>query len=271
MLLFLTMFWGSSFIVIRITLPYVGTFSLLAMRFVIGFVALFIIFFSRMRRITIADVKAGILLGALFFLGNALQTSGLRYTNAGVSGFITALSVVMVPPVALIVLRQRPTRGAVIGIVLATVGLGMLTLNDSLTLGPGEWLTLGCTIVFALHIVYTSKYALLTEPTVMVAVQLALSAVAALSLAGATETIAALPNEVWLAALFLGLFPTALCFVMQVYGQRMTTAARAALMFTAEPVFAAAFAFLVAGEVLSPRGIAGCALILGGMLTAELA
>ena len=271
MLLFLTMIWGSSFIVIRIALPYVGTFTLLSIRFIIGFVALFAIFFGRMRRITHADVKAGVILGCMFFLGNALQTSGLRSTNAGVSGFITALSVVMVPPIALIVLRQRPSTGAIIGIVLAAVGLALLTLNESLTLGYGELLTLGCAVVFALHIVYTSKYAAHTEPTVMVAVQLVLASVAAVIMAATTESIGVLSNEVLLAGLYLGLLPTAFCFVLQVYGQRITTATRAALMFTAEPVFAALFAFLVAGEVLSPRGLVGCVLILGGMLAAELA
>jgi drug/metabolite transporter (DMT)-like permease len=270
-LLFLTMIWGTSFILIRNTLHGVGPFTLLAMRFIIGFLVLFILFNRRMRRITRADVTAGLLLGCLFFAGNALQTSGLQYTSASVSGFITALSVVMVPPVALVILRQRVTRGAVLGIALATIGLALLSLKDGLSLGYGDLLTLGCAVVFAFHIVYTSKYAARTEPTVMVAVQFALAALAALAVAGTTETIGPLSNEVWLAALYLGLFPTALCFVLQVYGQRRTSATRAALIYTAEPVFAALFAYLVAGEMLGPRGLVGCVLILAGMLAAELA
>ena len=269
-LLLTTVIWGSTFIIIRNILGGVGPFTLLTLRFLIGFAALFVIFFNRMRRITFIDIRAGVLLGALFFAGNALQTSGLQYTTASVSGFITALSVVMVPPIALFILRQRPTRGAVIGVIVATVGLSLLSLNDNLTLGYGDLLTLGCAVVFALHIVLTAKYAVRTEPTVMVAVQLALAAVLSFLFAVTTETIGPITNDVLMVALYLGLLPTAFCFVVQVYGQRRTSAARTALIFTAEPVFAALFAFLVAGEMLGARGLVGCGFILGGVLVAEL-
>jgi drug/metabolite transporter (DMT)-like permease len=200
-----------------------------------------------------------------------LQTTGLQYTTAGVSGFITALSVVIVPVLAIIALRQRPTKGALVGIVLATVGLALLSLNDNLTLGYGDLLTLGCAVAFAFHIVYVTKFAHDSEPTVMVAVQLGLAALASAALALTTETIGTFTPDVLLAGLYLGLLPTAFCFVLQVYGQRRTTATRAALIYTAEPVFAATFAFLVAGELLTGRGLVGCVLILAGMIAAELA
>ena len=269
-LLLLTMIWGSTFIITRTTLRDVGPFTLLALRFTIGFCSLAILFAGRMRRITRLDIGVGLLLGTMFFAGNALQTSGLRYTNAGTSGFITALSVVIVPPLAAVVLRDRPTMGAIIGIVLATAGLALLSLNDDLTMGYGDLLTLGCAFAFALHIVYISKYAGQTEPTVMVAVQLALSALLSFAMASATEVIGPLSVNVILAALYLGLLATAFCFVIQVYAQRQTSATHTALIFTMEPVFAAIFAYLVAGETLSGRGLVGCALILAGMLVAEL-
>ena len=271
MLLFLTTIWGSTFIVIRNTLHGVGPMTLLALRFSIGFLVVFILFFGRMRRIKRMDVIAGSILGVMFFAGNVLQTTGLQYTTAGVSGFITALSVVIVPVLAIVMLRQRPTRGAVVGIVLATVGLALLSLNENLSLGYGDLLTLGCAVAFAFHIVYVSKFAHDTEPTVMVAVQLGLAAIAATVLAFTTETVGPFTPNVLLAGLYLGLLPTAFCFVLQVYGQRRTSATRAALIFTAEPVFAATFAFLVAGELLSGRGLVGCVFILAGMIAAELA
>ncbi len=271
MLLFLTTIWGSTFIIIRNTLHDIGPFTLLALRFSIGFLVVFILFFGRMRRVKRMDVIAGAILGVMFFAGNVLQTTGLQYTTAGVSGFITALSVVIVPVLAIVALRQRPTRGALVGIVLATVGLALLSLNDNLTLGYGDLLTLGCAVAFAFHIVYVTKFAHASEPTVMVAVQLGLSAIAATVLAFTTETVGKFTPDVLLAGLYLGLLPTAFCFVLQVYGQRRTTATRAALIFTAEPVFAATFAFLVAGELLTERGLVGCVLILAGMIAAELA
>lgn len=270
-LLLLTVIWGTTFIVTRTTLNAVSPFMLLGLRFSIGFLVIFVLFFRRMRRVTRLDMQAGLVLGVIFFVGNALQTTGLRYTSAGVSGFITALSVVMVPPLATLVLRERPRWSAIIGIVLATSGLALLSLNENLTIGLGDLLTLGCAVAFAFHITYVSKYGPHTEPTVIVAIQLALSALAAFVMAALTGTIEMPSGDVLLTATYLGLLATALAFVLQVYGQRKTTATRAALIFTMEPVFAAFFAYLVAGEVLSERGLVGCVLILVGMIVAELA
>jgi len=269
-LVFLTMIWGTTFIATRIALTEISPLMLLGIRFTIGFLALFILFFPRMRRITRMDVRAGIVLGLLFFVGNVLQTTGLKYTTAGVSGFITALSVVMVPPIALVVLKEKPRAGAIVGVILAIIGLAFLTLGDSLSAGIGELLTVGCAIAFAFHIVYVTKYGALTEPTVMVAVQLGLSAVAAFAMAGLTGTVATPSPAALKAGIYLGLAATAFAFVVQVYAQRLTTATRAALIYTMEPVFAALFAYLIAGEVIGPRGLVGCALILAGTLIAEL-
>jgi drug/metabolite transporter (DMT)-like permease len=269
-LVFLTMIWGTTFIATRTALSGISPLMLLGIRFAVGFIALFVLFFPRMRRITRMDVRAGLVLGILFFVGNVLQTTGLKYTTAGVSGFITALSVVMVPPIALVVLKEKPRIGALVGVILAMIGLALLTLGDGLSAGLGELLTVGCAIAFAFHIVYVTKYGSVTEPTVMVAVQLGLSAIAAFAMAGLTGTAAAPSPAALKAAIYLGLVATAFAFVMQVYAQRLTTATRAALIFTLEPVFAAIFAYLVAGEVIGPRGLAGCALILIGTLVAEL-
>jgi drug/metabolite transporter (DMT)-like permease len=269
-LVFLTMIWGTTFIATRTALAGVSPLMLLSIRFTVGFLTLFVLFFPRMRRITRMDVRAGLVLGSLFLVGNVLQTTGLKYTNAGVSGFITALSVVMVPPIALVVLKEKPRVGSIVGIILAVVGLAFLTLGDNLSTGLGELLTVGCAIAFAFHIVYTTKYGSLTEPTVMVAVQLGLSAVAAFAMAGLTGTAAAPSPAALKAGIYLGLVATAFAFVLQVYAQRLTTATRAALIYTMEPVFAAIFAYLVAGEVIGPRGLMGCALILIGTLVAEL-
>ena len=269
-LVFLTMIWGTTFIATRTALAGVSPLMLLGIRFAVGFITLFVLFFPRMRRITRMDVRAGLVLGILFFVGNVLQTTGLKYTTAGVSGFITALSVVMVPPIALVVLKEKPRIGAVVGVILAIIGLGLLTLGDGLSAGLGELLTVGCAIAFAFHIVYVTKYGSVTEPTVMVAVQLGLSAIAAFAMAGLTGTAAAPSAAALRAGIYLGLVATAFAFVVQVYAQRMTTATRAALIYTLEPVFAVIFAYLVAGEVIGPRGLAGCALILIGTLVAEL-
>jgi drug/metabolite transporter (DMT)-like permease len=269
-LLFLTVIWGTTFITTRLALNDVTPLMLLGMRFAIGFVVLFVLFFRRMLRVNRRDVIAGVVLGILFFIGNVLQTTGLKYTSAGISGFITAMSVVMVPVFAGAILHEKARPSAVIGIVLATIGLALLSLNGSVGMGLGDLLTLGCAVAFAFHIVYTTKYGPRTEPVVIVAIQLLIGTVASFGLVALTETVPVLTQSAIMAAIYLGLMATAFAFVMQVYGQRKTTATRAALIYTMEPVFAAFFAYVIAGETLGERGILGCVLILVGMVVAEL-
>jgi drug/metabolite transporter (DMT)-like permease len=270
LLLFLTMIWGTTFITTRTALNGVSPLVLLGLRFSIGFVILFVVFIRRMLRVTRMDLWAGFVLSVIFFIGNALQTTGLKYTSAGISGFITAMSVVLVPPIAAVILREKARLSAIFGIGLATVGLALLLLGDSLNISLGDTLTLGCAVAFAFHIVFVTKYAPQTEPTVIVAVQLAISAAASFIMAAFTQTLQAPSTDALLVAIYLGVAATALGFVLQVYGQRKTTATRAALIFTMEPVFAAFFAYIVAGETLTQRGLVGCLLILVGILASEL-
>jgi len=270
LLLLLTVIWGTTFITTRTALNNITPFMLLGLRFSIGLAVLGVVFFRRLLRITRREVWAGSVLGLVFFLGNALQTSGLKYTSASVSGFLTALSVVIVPGIAFFVLRERLRVGALVGVVLATIGLALLSLTDQLTIGYGDLLTVGCAVAFAFHIVYVTKYAAQAEPVGMVIVQLAIAAVLSFACAALTEPIQPLNMETLFPAFYLGIMATAVAFVGQVYGQRKTTATRAALIYTMEPVFAAFFAYLVAGEMIGPRGLVGCIFILAGMLIAEL-
>jgi drug/metabolite transporter (DMT)-like permease len=196
---------------------------------------------------------------------------GLQYTTAAKSGFITGLSVVIVPFAALLVLRQRPGRGAMAGVLLATAGLALLTLRGDLTLAYGDLITLGCAFAFALQIVFVGRFAPRSAAVNLTAAQLVTVAVASAACALIAERPTLhLPAEVWAAVAFLALAGTAFALIVQSVAQRFTSATHTALIFTAEPVFALLFAVLLAGERLGERELLGCALMLAGMLVAEL-
>ncbi len=270
-LLLLALVWGSTFVLVKDSVTLVGPFTLLALRFLVALISLLPFAVVRWRG-SRRDLCAGALIGVWLFSGYAFQTVGLQYTLAGISAFITGLSVVIVPFLALPLLRQRPTLGAGIGIVLATVGLGLLSLRSDLSLGYGDLLTVACAFSFALHITFVSKYAPAGDPLLLTTSQVAVAAAASLVAAGSSEWIPVpFPTAVTLAAIFLGLVATAFAFLVQVSVQRFTSATHTALIFTMEPVFGALFAYLLAGEVLNERGVVGCALILAGMIAAELA
>jgi drug/metabolite transporter (DMT)-like permease len=270
-LLAVTVIWGSTFVIIKNLLTQVAPFTLLAVRFGLATLVVGAIFATRLVAAPRRELAAGVLVGAFLFAGYAFQTVGLQYTTAAKSGFITGLAVVIVPFAALLVLRQRPGRGAMAGVLLATAGLALLTLRGDLTLAYGDLITLGCAFAFALQIVFVGRFAPRSAAVNLTAAQLVTVAVASAACALIAERPTLhLSAEVWAAAAFLALAGTAFALIVQSVAQRFTSATHTALIFTAEPVFALLFAVLLAGERLGERELLGCALMLAGMLVAEL-
>jgi drug/metabolite transporter (DMT)-like permease len=212
----------------------------------------------------------GILVGLALFAGYAFQTFGLRETTPAKAGFITGLSVVLVPLGQVIFLRRPPRRNSIVGVALATVGLALLSLQPDMSISRGDLLVLGCAVAFAAHILLVGRYAPDWPPLRLALVQIV--TVAVLSSAAALlleRPIGWPPGNVWFAAAFTGLLATALAFFVQSRAQQATSPTHTALIFAAEPVFAGLFSFLLIGEVLGPRQILGSALIVAGMLVSE--
>ncbi|MHB0869661.1 MAG: DMT family transporter [Chloroflexota bacterium] len=263
--------WGSTFVVVKNELASIGPLAFVALRFTFAFLFMALLMRGSLARIGRRQLAAGALIGVFLFGGYALQTVGLRYTTASKAAFITGLCVVLAPLFARLLLRHSPSLHAVLGVVLATVGLALLSLVDSLSLALGDLLVLGCAASFALHIVAVSRFAPRMDPVALTTVQIGM---VALGGAVAMAMLEPIPTglgmgSVWVAAL-MGLFATALAFTIQNRVQVFTTPTHTALVLSLEPVFGAIFAYLLAGERLGAREIVGCALILAGMLIAEL-
>ncbi len=266
--------WGATFIVVKEALANASTLLFLALRFGLASAALAIAFagrytgFPAVRR----SLQAGMWAGLCLFSGYFLQTSGLRYTTASKSAFITALSVVAVPLLASLVHRSAPQAAEMAGVALATAGLGLMTLEPGkLTLNRGDVLTAGCALAFAAHVLVLAHYSPKVCLELLSLGQVATTAV----ISGATFWWAETPRLHWtpglLAALVItGLLATALAFTVQTWAQRHTSPTRTALILAMEPVFALLVSMAVAGESLSRRGMAGGVFILGGVLLAEL-
>lgn len=271
-LLLVSAIWGGTFVMVKDALQDVGPLTFLALRFSLAALLLATLVARRRRPASAALVRAGFLTGCLLFAGYALQTMGLQFTTAGKAGFITGLSVAIVPVLSALWLQRPPARLAALGIGLAVSGLALLSLGDPEAVVVGDLLVLGCAVAFALHILVVERFAPRFHPLPFTAAQVVAAALLTTLGALATESptpaqlLAALP-----AAAFTGLFATVAAFYIQTHAQRFTTAIHTALIFSAEPVFAVLFASLLAGEQLTPRAVAGCLLILAGMLLAQLA
>jgi len=271
LLLLVTLIWGSTFVLIKRSVAQFPVYAFLSLRFSLAVLVLALLFRRRLRNLNRSTAGAGLLIGLFLFSGYAFQTVGLRYTSASKAGFITGLSVVMVPILSAMLLRRRPEPLAILGVILATAGLALLTLGRDLTPARGDLIVFGCAVSFALHITAVSKYAPHTDALALTILQV--GAVAILSTVASLLTERwpqPIPVSIYLAAAFTGVLATALAFAIQNSVQRFSTPTHTALIFAAEPVFAAVFGYLLADERLTRSGVVGCVLILLGMVVAEL-
>jgi drug/metabolite transporter (DMT)-like permease len=263
-------FFGVTFPLVHDALEDVTPFAYLTLRFAIAVVALlpFAIHALRAhpgeRRVLL---HAGLLAGVLLFAGYAFQTVGLQYTSPSTSAFITGLYVVMTPVIESLVRRRPPAVSVCVGIVVATVGLFLLT-GAHLDVGKGELLTLGCAAAFAVWIVYQGAYANRIHPLPFTSLQMAVVAVLCVP-ATAVQGTGHLTGRAWFAVAFTGVVCSSLALSLQVWGQRRIAPSRAALILLSEPVFAG-IAGYVNGERLGAVELVGAAVILGGIAISEL-
>lgn len=270
-LLLVTVGWGASFILTKNALADLPTFNFLAIRFLLAFVLSLALFAPRLKNLNRKTLVSSAIVGTVLFAGYALQTIGLHFTTTSKSAFITGFSVVLVPLITAMYLKKRPETPAVIGSAMALAGLGLLTLDGSMTVNIGDALTLIATIAFALHIISVGYFTTGCDSLMLGVFQIGVVGFWSLltSLIVETPTIPPI-SPVWINILLLSIFCTAGAFIVQSVAQQYTTATHTALIYSGEPVFAAIFGYLMMGEVLSGQGLIGAALILGGMLAAEL-
>lgn len=271
-LVFITFIWGSTFVVVRHALDHVGPFVFVAARFTIAAAALTLLAVLSRVRLRASLLRQGVLTGFFLALGFITQTIGLQTTGAGKAAFITGLSVVMVPFLSALVLHQPPARAAWIGVALATLGLALLTLQPGLRFQAGDGWVLLCAFGFAAHITAAARFTAGQEVLPFTLIQLLTVAMLAGLAALFFERGALIPPPAAMPAIiYMALGATALVFILQMWGQKYASATHTALIFALEPVFAAIFAAWIDGERLAGRHLLGCALILAGMLVAELA
>lgn len=270
-LLLVTVGWGASFILTKNALADLPTFNFLAIRFLLAFVIGLGLFSSRLKNLNRRTLISSGIVGSVLFAGYALQTIGLHFTTTSKSAFITGFSVVLVPLITALFLRKRPETPAVIGSAMALIGIGLLTLDGNLTVNIGDTLTMIAAIGFALHIIAVGHFTSGCDSLMLGVFQIGV--VGFLSLL--TSLVVEKPvipgmGPVWINILLLSVFCTAGAFIVQSVAQQYTTATHTALIYSGEPVFAAIFGYFIMSEVLSGQGLIGAALILGGMLAAEL-
>ena len=280
MLLATAAIWGFAFVAQRVGMNHVGPFTFNGVRFALGSLSLLPLVWleGRFARTLRPQAAAAggiafwgpILAATALFLGASLQQVGLVYTTAGKAGFITGLYVVIVPILGLL-WCQRPDAGTWIGALLAAVGLYLLSVTEQFTIAFGDLLELAGAVFWAGHVLIIGWLSPRLPVIRLACLQYAGCALLSLATALAFETVA-LAGIIAAAVpiLYGGLASVGIAYTLQVVAQKDAPPAHAAILLSLEAVFAALGGWLLLAETLSFRSMAGCALMLGGMLASQV-
>ncbi|WP_438462953.1 DMT family transporter [Marinomonas sp. PE14-40] len=279
--------WGAEFVLVDLAVVKVSTNLFNALRFALASLALLPLYFIK-KEVIDTDVLgrlflAGFSLGFLLFVGFYAQTEGMRFTSVANAGFITGLSVPLVPVLAFLVFRQSASWNVWLGVVCATLGLYLLTVGDKLSFNQGDSLVFVCAFAFAFHILLTDKFvanlpiislSIIQMAAVAIYSLIALMLVPELISQEATSNsfdISILLDPIVLSGILVtGLLGSAYAYWAQSACQRHLEPAKVALIFATEPVFAFLSAWVFLGEVLGFQGSLGALLILVAILVSEL-
>lgn len=272
-----TIIWGLSFVFMKDAVDVLPPAWLIGVRFMATGLILAVVFRKRFAAaLTKTYLMRGTIIGVLVFLAFWTQTIGLAYTTPGKNAFLTGTYCVLVPFAWWLFARRKPTRYNIIAAILCIVGIGFVSLQESagdLTLGFGDAMTLVCSVFFALHIVYVSKFTDDCDALALTVYQFLVGGACGILLGACTETLpsvsALTPDFLW-NMVYLVVFASCMALVFQNVGLAHVDPAPASLLLSLESVFGVVFSVLLYGEVLTFRLICGFALIFGAILISEL-
>ncbi len=266
---------GVSFVAQRLGMDAIGPFLYTGLRFVLGALVLVPLLMLRSRRdgaqpFNRGQLLAGVILGVALTTGINLQQVGLLFTSVTNSGFITGLYVIVVPLLGLL-FGQRTGAGTWLGASLAVLGMALLSIGPGFQVASGDWLQLAGAVVWGAHVLLVGLFASRYDPIRLAFLQFATCAAVSLLLALVFEEIHwDAIVQAGPALLYGGLLGVGTGFTLQVVAQKHAIASHAAIILSLEAVFAAIAGALFLAETLHLRGYFGCALMLAGMLVAQL-
>ncbi len=278
-LLLAAIIWGFAFVAQRVGMDYVGPFTFNGVRFTLGTLVLIPFLFIG-KKFIIKDPSLAtsrrkifwgvIVTGILVFIGVSLQQIGLQTTTAGKAGFITGLYVVFVPIVG-VFLGHRTNLYTWLGVLFSATGLYLLSITSSFRIEHGDLLVLACAVVFTFHVLLIGWLSPRMNSFHLAVGNFAICAFLNLIVAFSIESVdAGKILEAAVPILYGGLISVGVAYTLQVIAQKEAHPAYASIILSMEAVFAALGGWIILHESLSQRSLAGCLLMLAGMVIVQV-
>jgi drug/metabolite transporter (DMT)-like permease len=256
--------WGMAFVVMKDAIQRQSVNNFLFTRFLLAVIVMVMLKPRVLKQLNGNLILRAGSAGIFLALGYIFQTFGLAHTGAAIAGFVTGLYVVFTPLLAYFFLKERLTKLIWGCVILATIGLGLLSIHG-FSVGIGEMLVLASAFFFGAHIIALGKWSSGRDAYAMTVVQLAMCALLS-GIASIPGGYSAPPDSgVWAVVIFTAVACTAIAFVVQTWSQAQMTTSKVAVILTMEVVFAAIFAVIFGGEHLTLQATLGGLMVLTAM------
>lgn len=283
LLLLTAAIWGLAFVAQKVGAEHVGAFTYNGIRFALGSISLIplILFLNKKkgeneetknndRDSLKLTIKAGIIAGCALFIATSLQQMGVMGTTAGKAGFITGLYMVIVPILGLF-LKQKVNKSTWLGIVIAIIGLYLLSINEDFSISNGDLLVLIGSVGWAVHILLIDNFTKKIDPLKLSSVQFATCSILSLVMAIIFEDINMVGiSGAMVSILYGGLLSVGVAYTLQVVAQKNAKPSHAAILLSMESVFGALGGAMFLGERIGARGLVGCILIFIAIIISQL-
>lgn len=254
--------WGTTYAVIKDTLSVVQPFSLMMFRFGFSALILSLMYLKKFKTIKSVDLKRGVIIGIFMFLAFYFLIVSIRFTTASKFSFIVGAYVLIVPFLSWVINKTKLDRYAIVGAILATIGLAFLTMERGAVFNLWDLVAGCCSFFFAAHMIAIEKYSGDSDPILLTIIQFITTAVLFIILTGIKEgyDFIVLPEIKWTLG-YLVIISTIIPFAIQNIVQRYISSTSTALILTLQSAFGSIFAVYYLDERMTKQMIIGCLLI----------
>lgn len=258
-----TIFFGMTYVLTKICLNYSTELHIISFRFLIAFVISLIFLQRKVFPIKIKEILYSLILSILLFMVFITMTIGVKYTTATNASFLISLSVIFIPFFSWIFNKEKPKKSIFIVLIIALIGIMLLTLDKNLEFHIGDILCLICSLLFSFHVLITERFVKNNNPITLGVLQFGGVAILSFLVQYPIEKFTLPKNEkFWISLMILSVFCTALAYIIQTVSQKKLSSTLIGLILSLEPIFSGIFGYFILNEYLSPQQYMGAFLLL---------
>ena len=258
-----TIFFGMTYVLTKICLNYSTEFHIISFRFLIAFIVSLIFLQKKIFPIKIKEFIYSLILSIMLFLVFITMTIGVKYTTATNASFLISLSIIFIPFFSWIFNKEKPKKNIFVVLIIALIGIMLLTLDKNLELHIGDILCLICSLLFSFHIIITERFVRNNNPITLGVLQFGGVAILSFLVQYPIEKFSLPKNEnFWISLLILSVFCTALAYIIQTVSQKKLSSTLVGFILSLEPIFSGIFGYFILNEYLSFQQYVGAFLLL---------